>query len=233
MLVYALVDFHNLPPRLKDGSPESLARAVDGLILSNYPNVDEVEIRLYGGWYEEQGLSRDGTRLTQEVGAVFPLTLIGTDGNVRYIRCEMASSLIDSRSDMFPATLRYRHGLDTFLRDPHPTRCIDKTNCTVPLVMRWSRNGCPTPGCPVRSFEAFRCNQQKLVDTLICCDLLSLATSTPETPVFLISEDDDFVPALLSAGLRGVPIWHVRTKQTKVRLYDNLLVARGVQLTSF
>lgn len=232
MQVHALIDFHNLPPQLKAGNPESLARAIDALILSHYPRTHEVNIRLYGGWYEEQGLSKDGTRLTQEVGASFPLSLIGEDGEVRYVRCEIASSLVDSRSDLFPATLRNRHGLDWFIRDPQPARCIDKANCTVSLVMRWSRNGCPTPGCPVRSIEAFRCIQQKLVDTLICCDLLSLAVPDPATPVFLISEDDDFVPALLLAGLRGAAIWHVRTKSKKIRLYDHLLIARGVQLTS-
>ena len=46
--------------------------------------------------------------------------------------------------------------------------------------------------------------QQKLVDTLICCDLLSLCTD-PGTSVFLVSDDDDFVPALLLAGLRVRP----------------------------
>jgi hypothetical protein len=210
----------------------ALARAIDALIVSHYPGTREVNIRLYGGWYEEQGLSRDGTRLTQELGALFPLFLIGADGEIRYVRCEIASTLVNSRSDVFPATLRHRHGIDVFIRDPHPARCIDSANCTVPIVMRWSRNGCPTPGCPVTSFEAFRCIQQKLVDTLICCDLLSLAVPAPNTSVFLISEDDDFVPALLLAAARGAAIWHVRTKRTKVRLYDHLLIQRGVQITS-
>ena len=232
MQVHVLVDFHNLPSSLQAGSPESLARVIDALIVSHCPSAREVNIRLYGGWYNEQGLSRDGTRLSQEVGASFPLSLLGPGGEVRYVRCEIASSLVDSRSDVFPATLRHRHGIDLLMRDPHPVRCVDPANCTVPVVLKWSRNGCPTPGCPVTSFEAFRCIQQKLVDTLVCCDLLSLALPDPATAVFLVSEDDDFVPALLLAAQRGAAIWHVRTKPAKVRLYDQLMVQRGVQLTS-
>jgi uncharacterized LabA/DUF88 family protein len=84
----------------------------------------------------------------------------------------------------------------------------------------------------VGSYEAFKCYQQKLVDTLICCDLVSLAVVDPATPVFLISEDDDFVPALLLAGIRGAAIWHVRTKGGKIRLYDQMLIQRGVQIAS-
>lgn len=217
---------------MQGAGPTSLARSIDALISSHYPATREVSIRLYGGWYDEQGLSRDGTKLSQELGESFPLTLFGGDGKIRYVRCEIASSLVDSRGDLFHATLRHRHGLNPFIRDPHPARCIDQANCTISVVMKWSRNGCPTPGCPVRSVEAFRCFQQKLVDTLICCDLLSLAIADPATSVFLISEDDDFVPALVLAGLRGAAIWHVRTKPKKVRVYDQLLIGRGVQLTS-
>jgi hypothetical protein len=232
MQAHALVDFHNLPRQVKGTDPASLARSIDAVITSYYPGTREVNIRLYGGWYDDRGLSRDGTKLTQEVGNAFPLSMAGPGGTIRYVRCEIASSLIDSRADLFPSTLRHRHGLDWFIRDPHPPRCLDQSSCTIPIVLKWSRNGCPTPACPVTSIEAFRCIQQKLVDTLICCDLLSLAAADPEVSVFLVSEDDDFIPALLLAGVRGAAVWHVRTKPNKVRLYDQLLLQRGVRLTS-
>jgi uncharacterized LabA/DUF88 family protein len=232
MHAHALVDYHNLPRQMKDGGPSSLARLMDAMITSQCPDVREVSIRLYGGWYDEHGLSRDGTKLAQQIGEEFPLSLLGAGGKMRHVHCEIASSLVDSKADLFLATLRHRHGLDWFIRDPHPARCIDQANCTIPVVMKWSRNGCPTAGCPVSSFDAFRCYQQKLVDTLICCDLLSLAVAGPATGVFLISEDDDFIPALLLAGVRGAAIWHVRTKAGKDRVYDQLLMLRGVQVAS-
>jgi len=232
MPVHALVDYHNLPPQIKGGGPTSLARSIDNLVTSHYPKTREINIRLYGGWYDGTGLSRDGTRLSQELGASFPLFLKGANGGIRHVQCEIASSLFDSKADLFPSTLRHRHGVDWYVRDPHPIRCVDQANCTVSVVMKWSRKGCPTLNCPVTSVEAFRCLQQKLVDSLICCDLLSLAIDDQDSPVFLISEDDDFVPALLLAGLRGASVWHVRTKPTKVRIYDQMLIQRRVKLTS-
>jgi uncharacterized LabA/DUF88 family protein len=232
MHVHALVDYHNLPRQVRDAGPASLGRLIDAMISSQRLEVREISIRLYGGWYDDQGLSRDGTKLTQEIGGAFPLLLVDVGGKMRHVHCEIASSLVDSRGDLFVSTLRHRHGLDWYVRDPHPVGCIDQANCTIPVVMRWSRRGCPRAGCPVSSFEAFRCYQQKLVDTLICCDLLSLAVIDPATPVFLISEDDDFVPALLLAGVRGAAIWHVRTKAAKIRVYDQMLIQRGVRLAS-
>lgn len=123
MEVHALVDYHNLPRQMKDGGPESLARAINALVESHCPGVGEVSIRLYGGWSDEQGLSRDGTLLTQQIGSVFPLPLFDGSGQIRYLKCEIASSLLESRADLFPATLRKRHGLDVFIRNPLPPQC--------------------------------------------------------------------------------------------------------------
>jgi uncharacterized LabA/DUF88 family protein len=76
------------------------------------------------------------------------------------------------------------------------------------------------------------CKQQKLVDILLCCDLLTLATSDAKAIIFLLSEDDDFVPALLLAGSHTKDVWHVRTQPKKPRLYDALLLRNGVRMTS-
>src|ERR1017187_4224692 len=129
MHAHALVDYHNLPRQMKDGGPSSLARLMDAMITSQCPDVREVSIRLYGGWYDEHGLSRDGTKLAQQIGEEFPLSLLGAGGKMRHVHCEIASSLVDSKADLFLATLRHRHGLDWFIRDPHPARCIDQANC--------------------------------------------------------------------------------------------------------
>lgn len=210
----------------------ALGHSVDALVQARYPDASDTYIRLYGGWYDDRGLSRDGTRLTQEIAVAFPITLKSAIGKMRYIHCEIASSLVESRSDQLFSTLRDRHGLDWYIRDPHPTKCVNQSLCSVPIVMKWSRSGCPEVGCPVSSMDAFRCHQQKLVDTLICCDLLSLASDKQSEPVFLISEDDDLVPAMLLAGVRGANVWHVRSKPGKIRIYDALLTGRHVQTTS-
>ena len=56
-------------------------------------------------------------------------------------------------------------------------------------------------GCRLRGLFRNRSglNEQKMVDSMICVDLLHFAKSF-EGPIFLVSDDDDMVPALLAAG---------------------------------
>ena len=89
----------------------------------------EVNVRLYGGWFDDQGLSRDGTRLSQEVGQSFPLSLVGLDGKMRYVRCEIASSLVDCRADYSPPLSGICSWPEWYLRDP--LRAGALTNRTV------------------------------------------------------------------------------------------------------
>jgi hypothetical protein len=80
LLVYALVDYHNLPAQVKSAGPESLGRSIDARIGSHYPDVQEIAIRLYGGWYGKQRLSRDGTKLPHDWVRRFRLSLAGASG---------------------------------------------------------------------------------------------------------------------------------------------------------
>lgn len=233
MRSHILVDYHNLPLRVVDAGVAQLASTVDSLAYSIYPDTEETTVRLYGGWYDHSGLSNQGTRVTQEINRHFPLPLRRDGGKIRYVRCEIASSLVSLKAELFFATVRQRRGMDTFLRGVAPPGCIDTANCTIPTVLEWSRRkGCPTAGCPVRTIDAFVCNQQKLVDTLMCCDLITLASAGSSMRLFLVSEDDDLIPALLLARAYGANVWHVRTKASKGRLYDAMLRRQGVQIAS-
>lgn len=48
-------------------------------------------------------------------------------------------------------------------------------------------------------FSTFRSGGQKMVDTAICCDLLHLLSSGIADTCVILSDDDDFVPALATA----------------------------------
>jgi hypothetical protein len=229
MNAYALVDYFNLPRRTQNNGLRSLAHGISDGIAE--PGLEQIEVRLYGGWYDAGGLTKTGTLLAQEIDQTFPLSLRTPQGAARTFRCEIASSLIESRADLFFSTVRDRHGLAWYRRAAPPLGCVDPPTCTRDVVLRWSRNGCPAPGCAVTHQEAFCSGQQKLVDSLICCDLLSLCTGDPDLVVLLVSEDDDFIPALVLAGRRGQGVWQLRSKAGKDRLYDDLLLRSGVRLS--
>ena len=107
---------------------------------------------------------------------------------------------------------------------------MEPNNCSATTVLRWAKRGCPVLGCPVDSPLAFERDQQKLVDTLICCDILELASRHSEAALFLVSEDDDMIPALVVAGSKGGQVCHIRTNPKKTRLYDSLLIRQNVKL---
>jgi NYN domain len=232
MDAHVLVDYYNLPKRLLNAGLVAFVSQMESVVRSASPDVVDVFVRLYGGWYDESGLSNDGTLLAQDISQNFPKSIRNKAGVVCHTYCDMASSLIKLKSDLFFATVREKRGITRLLRTASPPACIDSLNCTAPSVVQWSRRGCPTAGCPVSNFDAFVCKQQKLVDILICCDLLTLATTGAKATIFLFSEDDDFIPALLLAGSHTKDVWHVRTQPKKPRLYDALLMRNGVKMAS-
>jgi hypothetical protein len=229
--VHVLIDYYNLPRKVINAGATSLVTQMGALARSTYADAGEIFIRLYGGWYEDTGLSKDGTLLIQEISNNFPRPIRGPNGAICHTHCEVASSLLAMRGDLFFSTVRERRGMARLLRAGAPTACIDIPNCTAPNVIEWSRKGCPAAGCPVSHTDAFVCRQQKLVDILLCCDLITLARVGPDARIFLISEDDDFIPALLLANSFGSEVWHVRTQTVKPRFYDAMLLRSGVKIT--
>lgn len=230
MVAYVLTDYYNLPQRTLNWGVVNLARQVDSLAQAECPEAAEVTVRLYGGWYDDSGLTKDGTRIAQQIRSQFPMAVRGVGGGIHRIDCEMASSLLGARDEVFPLTLRRRRGLSALDRVLPPKGCVDTVNCTVPSVLKWSRKGCPAVGCSVRGSDAFFCRQQKLVDVLLCCDLLTLGARGELARIFVVSEDDDFVPGLVQSGATGAKVWHVRTKPEKARAYDLLLRGHGVRI---
>lgn len=78
--------------------------------------------------------------------------------------------------------------------------------------------------------SVFTFNEQKLVDTLLCCDLVALATRATRDPVFLISDDDDMIPAIL-LGARMGGIVHILETRSRQSVYGTLLQLYNVQIS--
>lgn len=123
MTGHILIDFDNLPISVKRAGLASLTRALHRAVDACYPGVDELRVRLYGGWYDLQGLTQAGTRLAQEVGSGFPM-VIALNQQIRCrIHCEMASALIDTPSDLLLHTFRLRRGMRSRLSVAQNPNC--------------------------------------------------------------------------------------------------------------
>lgn len=230
MKVHVLIDFDNLPSTIRNRGLVSLARSVHHSIESRFITVDEIRIRLYGGWYDTQGLTRDGTRLTQDIGMAFPLIIANNQQINCRIHCDIASSLIDTPADLLLHTFRQRNGIRSRLTVAHVPNCANQSCCVIQHVAQWSRGRCHVAGCGVSARSVFTYNEQKLVDTLLCCDLIVLATRGPRDPVYLVSDDDDMIPAILLASRLGGAI-HLLETRTRQSDYGTLLQQYSVQIS--
>ena len=189
---------------------------------------NDVTLRLYGGWYDERGLSRDGELVARDMDRSFPIVIKHPAGLQR-VHCEMASSLHLMPDRIFSATVRNRRGLKRAIKTGGTLACAEPDRCSIPSVVHWLTNKCPEPKCYVDARMAFRHQEQKLVDTLLCCDLISFAMESPTLELFVVSEDDDFVPAMLLATHLGGNVCNVRTVAARRGFYDDILVQCGIR----
>lgn len=68
--------------------------------------------------------------------------------------------------------------------------------------------------CPLcHSNRSVYDNHQKMVDTMLCCDLLYLVQQA-NTYVAVVTSDDDLLPPLLQQASAGKHVYHMLTKST-------------------
>lgn len=229
MDTFCLVDFDNTPPHLRNGGVLSLAIQLRSEVLTHLGSIEDLYLRLYGGWYTASGLSRLGSQLTQDIATNFPIVGV-TAGRIKtHLFCELASSIIDDKSQVLTWTHRLRNGIRSRLTPKNPQACAFNSSCPIAPVVQFSRGRCPIAGCGVKTEDAFSYEEQKLVDTLLCCDILALSLRRPAPAVFVVSDDDDLLPAfLMGAGLGG-SIWRCRMRSNPNTFYDSILMQSNVQ----
>jgi uncharacterized LabA/DUF88 family protein len=230
MDAYVLIDHDNVPSQFANAGLAGLAARVFAVLSGSINNLNDVHVRLYGGWYDATGgLTRDGTRVAQEIGRDFPMTKMSQSRQIQRVACEIASALIDSPQDLFPFTFRRRSGIRSRLSRNKPPTCAAPGKCSIDAVAAWSRGHCPESGCSVTTETVFAYNEQKLVDTMLCCDILALALRKPLTPIAVLSDDDDLAPAVLMAAKLGAPIHLIEMRANKQGTYRPLFAAYNVR----
>ncbi len=94
----------------------------------------------------------------------------------------------------------------------------------------WLAGSCPKEGCPTNLQDVLDGRRQKAVDTLICVDAMSLAASNLTDIVLIASDDDDIVPAMLSARQHNKPVFCLYRRNAERLTYRDLLDEVGVEI---
>ena len=202
------IDYDNLLPSQKtagilDVVTKTLIQMPFGVAATRV----KCEVRVYGGWYEGATMTRLAQDVTVEIQRDFPkitrLPIGGGGHRVVSVNAELAVALIEEPGHHLFNTYR-RKGKPANVRVEEPTvvGCTDP-DCVLPLMEKLLRTGnCPKPGCGVAVGDLVYRDEQKIVDTMLSCDMI-YAADNGANHIVLVSGDDDFLPPLRTVLLRG------------------------------
>jgi uncharacterized LabA/DUF88 family protein len=223
MKIAICIDYDNLSSLQKsagilDVVQKTLLQASEMFLKS----IGACEVRLYGGWYEGDNLSVLSQQLSVNIQSEFPAVLrVPNDrGGVIILRttAELAVSLLEEPGHQLFNTYR-RKGRPSNIRveTPASVGCSTVT-CPLPLAKKLLQKGsCPTQGCVTGGTSLVYRHEQKLVDTMLTCDLMYLANQACDF-IFILSADDDFLPPIRTLLLRGAKVIRVHPQMSSALL---------------
>ena len=210
--IWFLVDYGNLYRLdLERGITYLASLFLERLGVDRLRHTTRANMRLYGGWYEKDSLTRLAQNILAEIDASFPM-VVQTMGTRVLVTVELARSLVISPTHDLLHTYRPRQFPGSIkCTEPPFGGCIDNEHCPIYAVGKFVNNGkCISTGCGVRPKQIFSRPMQKLVDSMIVADVISLASRGHECAI--VSSDDDIWPGIRTAAEYGHPIYHLHCK---------------------
>jgi uncharacterized LabA/DUF88 family protein len=190
------------------------------------------DIRIYGGWYEGSTMTQRAQELAVTIANEFPaiLRVPGQGGQVLAFatNAELAVAMLEEPNHHLIDTYR-KKGKPGNVRVQRPVEvgCVD-SSCPLPVAKKLLKPGkCPVPSCCVNADDLVYRHEQKIVDTMLSCDMVYAPTQDYQH-VIIVSGDDDFLPPIRTVLLRGTPVarFHPRPNRNRIPL-----AIRGAKLT--
>lgn len=210
----AIIDFDNwFKKELSDYTDSQfefeLRELVDQL-LNLVPLLDEIELRMYNGWYKERVLTRKASELQLLLSRInlFPYELDVSKSRIVRGKIEVVSSINDMPSFVWFNTLKEKKGIPRLRmnRSVLTETCdLNIATCPTHVMKRFTQKKnkkCGIQGCSVLQSEAFIGLEQKMVDTMIACDIMSFCEDDECEAILVVSEDIDHFPAIAKGKLK-------------------------------
>ncbi len=235
MKVAVLIDYDNL---LETHKISGVLDIVTKVLMQLPKQVSVVrgacDIRIYGGWYEGNIMSKLGQEIAVAIQNDFPaiIRIPSALGNniLLTATAELARALMEEPSHHLLNTYR-KKGRPSNIRvqKPEDVGCLSAT-CPLPIARKLLKSGsCPVNGCATSKGELVYRHEQKIVDTMLTCDLIYIAELGYDY-IFLVSGDDDFLPPLRTVLMRGGTIFRVHPQLSVHRLPLPVTSARLIEL---
>lgn len=228
---YILVDHDNFSDVPPAEVITSWVHSCRETLLTRSGRIANVVFRAYGGWFRDQFATEARYAAANYYQQQCP-ALLKAYGLLVRVHFEFADRLILASH----ADPHITHTVSIRRSKPRASSKLDCQNarCQLKDVQRWMGNSraCTEASCAHRYIDYFERNEQKQVDVHIATDLLSLASSSSDSCICLVSDDVDFSPALLAASIHNGANLSVIRSHTKTYYCDTSLENRGVLITS-
>lgn len=212
--MHVLVDFDNIDRQIRrNGARYVVESILDSFAQNELAPQDRIMFRLYGGWYDSKTPTRTAQDLVSEIDREFPfvygIKIYGQQKKIR-ISAELAYSLAAAPQKHLFATFRSRPGVNNLQCKPLSSLNCKEEYCAMSLVHKFVTTGrCPNPDCSKTVDHFVFRDEQKLVDTMLCVDLLYYSE---EPYLAIVTSDDDIWPGIIYALARGTRLTHIKTQ---------------------
>lgn len=196
-----IVDYNNVftADQCSETDIEFTFSSVVETILKEFNEIDTLIIRIYAGWYQEDQITARGSDIMTKLGRVnpFPSVFAG-----RAIRGDIEIvDQINGVDFLWHNTYREKTGPRLVVnRNVERTNCSNnKQNCPVEILIKFtkSRNRiCNVPGCTIQNQQVFIQYGQKMVDTMMACDILTYGEEEDTGCIFVLTDDVDLFPSM-------------------------------------
>ena len=180
---------------------ESILISIISRIVTSRPQVDYIEVRIYGGWYQDKELTRTGSEVMSEHMAMDLFPIVTDDKKI--IRGEqiVVQSICDV-DHIWYNTYREKSGIPRLIisRNARTTVCDEnRAQCPIHILESFSRKTsriCNVEGCVSDNRSVFVHLGQKMVDAMMVCDILSFSNKPDTECIYILTDDVDLFPAI-------------------------------------
>lgn len=205
------IDYDNLQTNHKfSGILDVATKALLQIPLSTVETRGACDVRVYGGWYESSSMTQLAQKLSGAIQQEFPAIVkvpVGSDNIISLTtNAELACALLEEPNHHLFDTYRKKgRPANIRVQEPAAVGCVEP-NCLLPMAKKLLRHGkCPVTTCAVAAGDLVYRHEQKIVDTMLTCDFI-YASNLGYDRLLLVSGDDDFLPPVRTALLRGSQI---------------------------
>ncbi len=176
-----------------------------------------LNIRLYGGWYEQSRLTKRAQNLIADIAQLEPTISIPTGSTGLFkpnIQVELAYSLGARPHKHLFATFRNRSGIGNIRYGSARAQGCANQNCPIDLACSvLSKQRCTSGNCTIKVEKVISRDEQKIVDTMLVSDLIYYS-GVRKNATCIVSADDDMWSGIITATAMGGNVYHVKPSPT-------------------